>query len=171
MRTKMKSLIRTLSVTIISVMITSSFCFGQEEQLIRGYDNEEVKKLEKASEEAQEDAKELTLQAEKLVAFRQANEKAYGFPSDLQELQKMQEATESFAENELEDVIEYYESLQEKYEATGANDLNVAMGKVINPFPMRGKKYVTWSANTLEQNIEWFKEFRPELEKKLEKAE
>ena len=66
--------------------------------------------------------------------------------------------------------MEFYESLQDKYNASGANDLNVAISKVINPFP-GSKTNFPWSANTLEQNLTWFEEFKPNLEKALEEAE
>ena len=100
-------------VLLIIMLIHNPAVLGQESNLRRGTDPEEFKKLEKASEEALVDVKELARQAEKLVAFRQANEKAYGFPSDLQELQKMQEATKSFEENVFDDIVEFYESLQD----------------------------------------------------------
>jgi NTP pyrophosphatase (non-canonical NTP hydrolase) len=165
----MSKIIGNFSIILIIILISSSLSFGQEGQGRRGMDLEKVKILEKASDEALEDVKDLARQAEKIVAFRQANEKAYGFPSDLQDLQKMQVTTESFENNELKKVLEFYESLQDKYNATGANDLNVAMSKVINPFPAE-KINFPWSANTLEQNMAWLEEFKPELEKAIEEA-
>jgi len=160
----MNNLFRMTYVTLIIVMLGSAISFGQS-----GMDPDEVKRINKASDEALEDVKELARQAEKLVAFRQANEKAYGFPSDVQELQKMQNATKSFADDDLEEIVKFYETIQDKYDASGANDLNVAVSKVINPFPAK-KTNFPWSANTLEQNIAWFDDFRPELEKALDEA-
>jgi len=162
---------RTINLILIILITGISILLGQENQERRGTDQAEYERLTKASEEALAEMKELNTHAEKLVLFRQANEKAYGFPSELEKLQKMHEATESFEDDELEEIVEYYESIKEKYNATNANDLNVAVGKVINPFQESGKISFPWSANTLEQDLVWFEEFKPELVKKLEKAE
>ena len=99
-----------IKITLMILVLGSSLSFGQEGQGRKGMDPEKVKTLEKASEEALKDVTELAQKAEKIVAFRQANEKAYGFPSGVDELQKMKEATESFADNELEEIEEFYES-------------------------------------------------------------
>ncbi len=100
---------------------------------------EEYDKYEKASEDALKEVNEFAKIAEKLRIFRQSNDMAYGFPSDLEKLKKMQEATDSFANNELKEIEESYKSLQDKYGASSANRLNVALEKVINPFPQSKK--------------------------------
>lgn len=166
----MRTVFKNITIALVILLFGSSLSIGQEGQGIRGMDPENVKILEKASEEGLNDITELAKEAEKLVAFRQANEKAYGLPSGVEELQKMKETTESFANNELGEIVEFYQSLQDKYNANGANDLNVTISKVINPFPAK-KINFPWSATTLEQNIAWFKEFNSELAQALEKAE
>jgi len=167
----MRSFFKSIFITITILALTGVISFAQENQGRKSMDPAKIKLLEEASEKALEDVKKLNKYAEKLVAFRQANEKAYGFPSELEKLQKMHEATKSFEDDELEEIIDYYESIKEKYNAMSANDLNVAVRKVIDPFQDSGKMSVPWSANTLEQDLTWFKEFKPELERKLEKAE
>lgn len=162
---------RTINFILIIMITGISILCGQESQGRRGTDQAEYERLVKASEESLEDVKELNKYAEKLVALRQANEKAYGLPSELQKLQKMQEVIETFENNELEEIVEYYESLKEKYNASSANDLNVAVNKIINPFPAKAKTNFPWSVNTLEQNIEWLNTFGPELDKAIKEAE
>ncbi len=167
----MRSVCKNIQIALVILLFGSSLSIGQEtDGEIRGIDPEERKKLEKASEEALKDITELAKEAEKLVAFRQANEKAYGLPSELEKLKKMQEATESFADNELEEINDFYTSLLKKYNANGSNDFNVVIDKVINPFPWN-KTSFAWSAGTLEQNIAWFKQFRSDLDEALDKAE
>ena len=163
----MRTIFGNVKIALIVFLLGGSLSFGQDNtNEIRGMDPELRVKLEKASEEALNDVTELSNKAEKLVLFRQTNEKAYGLPSALNELQKLQRTTEAFADNELKEVEDFYTSLQEKYNAKGYDEFNVAISKVINPFP--GKKTnFPWSATTLEQNITWFQEFRSDLKKEL----
>jgi hypothetical protein len=160
-----------VKVTILVLLIAGfSFSFAQNEKSLKDMPREEYDKYQKASEDALKEVSEFAKMAEKLRVFRQTNDLAYGFPSDVEKLKDMQKAADSFAENDLKEIEEFYKSLQKKYNANDANSLNTALEKVINPFPQSKKSY-QWPANALEQNIAWFNEFRPELDKALKEVE
>ncbi len=166
----MRSVFKNIIVFFIIISAGFSISFAQSEKSLKDMPQEEYDKYEKASENALKDVDELAKMAERLRVFRQHNDMAYGFPSDLNKLQKMKNASDSFAENDLKEIETFYQSLQDKYGAKSANGLNVAMGKVINPFPQSKKSY-QWPANDIEQNIAWFKAFRPELDNALQRAQ
>ena len=165
----MKKVLLNFTVVFSIVVFGFSFSFAQEEKSLKDMPQNEYDKYEKASEDALKEVNEFAKMAEKLRIFRQSNDMAYGFPADLVKLKKMQNETESFADNELKKIEDFYKSLQDKYNANDANSLNVALEKVINPFP-QSKKHFQWPA-AVEQNIAWFNAFQPELKKALEEAE
>ncbi len=165
----MKNVSIDFMLIFIIIVVGFSLSFAQNEKSLKDMPQEEYDKYEKASENALKDVDAFAKMAEKLRVFRQQNDMAYGFPSDLNKLQKMKNASDSFAENDLKEIETFYQSLQDKYGAASANDLNTALEKVINPFPQSKKSY-QWPANALEQNIAWFRKFKPELEKALKEA-
>ena len=166
----MKFIINVKEIFLVLLIAGFSLSFAQGEKSLKDMPQEEYDKYQKASNDALEKVNEFAKMAEKLRIFRQTNDMAYGFPSDVKKLKDMQKAADSFAENDLKEIKAFYESLKNKYNASDANSLNVALEKVINPFP-QSKKNFQWPANALEQDIAWFNEFRPELDKALKEAE
>lgn len=126
---------------------------------------EYLAELKAARDAALADMQQLVKAEEALRIFRQNNDRAYGLPSDLDELKQMKQAADAFADTELKDARAVYELMKKKYEATTSEQLDSALQRAVNPPQWTGTPvHYPDPANFLERDLKWTQEFLPRLQ-------
>ena len=137
-------------------------------------DKERVKELEAAHEEGCQDMARLSEAQEKLRLFKQANDRSYGLPSEVEALERMLSTAETFMDDELEDIESLLESIKKKYDCEDYGNLIEAItNQKISPPEWRGRPLTcstTASTRIMISTIQWAKEFMPRLEAALKEA-
>jgi len=138
-------------------------------------DPDQIKELEAAREEGCDDVARLSEAEKKLMHFKQANDRSYGLPSDVEELERMQSAAEKFVDDDLEDIEDLLKSLKKKYKCSNYEEISDTIRlKYLNPPEWVGgrphKCPTPASTRGMVVKLEWIKEFMPKLEAALKDA-
>ncbi|MDX2510014.1 MAG: hypothetical protein QNK28_10750 [Desulfobacterales bacterium] len=160
-----------LSFTVSSkAEIVTDDRFYKEMNRLEGLDPKNYDSMLESRDAALADMKLLDGSAERVRQFKQANDRSYGLPSSVEELERMLSLTKAFIKDDVEEVQALSKSLLKKYKVSSLQELGVLAGKIINPGGSVSPIGLPSGHNFLEQDLKWVEEFLPQVKEALAKA-
>jgi hypothetical protein len=106
----------------------------------------------------------------KIQQFKQSNDRSYGLPSGVDELEQILNRAKAFSNKDLQDAKSLSKSLMKKYNVSSLQELGNLAGKIINPGGQIAPVTVPSGYSFLERNIQWVEEFVPQIETALSES-